>query len=482
MDILRSLRALRDRKGIFFLATLLALFALVFAPSTTVKEAKLYQSSAKILVTPSSSAGSVAASGANGVTPNAVQAWFADESTLRELVTSEELLNRVIAKLKISQNWMTLRGQITVAPVRNDQTSRATNLYRLAAFAADPETSRKLASTLGDEFTLYVQELSAREYSNTRRFLEELVGEAERKVKASEAIVAKMRKEDVADAGPMSPYAQQSQSLTGQKTQLAVEEGKLRSQVEALQHYTQNANGSAPPWAIVEQKSPNLTALETELGQRRMKLDELNQYFVPGSPMVKDQEDKVAKIQETYNRELQSYIQSLLREKTLALEQTHNSLGTVTGQLDNLLGKQLTPGERLQKATAERQLQMWQENYLSLTKQLYQLRVLEQASRRQGAITILERPQAGTEAVSPGKKEPMNPLLRFALGVPFCFLFGAGAALAADYLFASMRLQPRIEEALNLPVIALIPPVPKDLTDRWDRMKKGEPVKENAFQ
>jgi len=111
---------------------------------------------------------------------------------------------------------------------------------------------------------------------------------------------------------------------------------------------------------------------------------------------------------------------------------------------------------------------VWQENYLSLTRQLYQLRVLEQASRRQGAITILERPQAGIEVIAKkDKKAPMDPTTRFLIGLPFCFAFGAGAALLADYLFASLRLQPRIEEALNLPVIALIPQ-----GERWERVKK----------
>jgi hypothetical protein len=193
-----------------------------------------------------------------------------------------------------------------------------------------------------------------------------------------------------------------------------------------------------------------------------------------------EQKQKLTRLAGIYQQEVGFLKTNLMRQKMVELQQAQRSLMSIDRQLNAIERRQPTPQDKLKKAGAERNMQMWQENYLSLTKQLYQQRVLEQASRRQGAITILERPQIGSEAVSPGKKEPMSPILRFVLGVPFCFLFGAGTALATDYLFASLRLQPRIEEALNIPVIALIPPVPRDIMERWDRMKKGESLPDSA--
>jgi hypothetical protein len=203
---------------------------------------------------------------------------------------------------------------------------------------------------------------------------------------------------------------------------------------------------------------------------------ELSQLYTPTTDLVIEQKQKVAKIEEVYNQELASYVKSLLVEKTAALQQTELSVSSARNQYKQLMSHELSLDEKLSRAKAERQLTMWQENYLSLTRQLYQARVLEQASRRQGAIAILERPQMGVEVL--GSKGPVNPLVRLVLGLPFCFLFGIGAALAADYLFASMKIQPRIEQALNLPVIALIPPRSKEFSERWDKMKAGEPLPE----
>jgi capsular polysaccharide biosynthesis protein len=475
MDLLGSLRIIRERKLIVLLATLVGLIAVIVAPMRNSLDVKQYISSAKFLVTPSSAANLVAASlsGSGGnaatMTPSSVQAWFADENTLRDLLTSEELMDRVISTLKLKENWATLKTQIKVEGVNAGPHS---NLYRLSATAADPDLSRKLCSTLCDEFTRYVQDLSAREYSSYRRFLEELAGEAEGKLKHAESMVVSLKKDD----SPEGSLSQQTQAVVTLRDQLSLEKAKLKSQVNSLAAFSKSGSTQAPPWLIVEQKSPALNGLEGELAQARLKLMELSQLYTPTTDLVIEQKQKVAKIEEVYNQELASYVKSLLVEKTAALQQTELSVSSARNQYKQLMSHELSLDEKLSRAKAERQLTMWQENYLSLTRQLYQARVLEQASRRQGAIAILERPQMGVEVL--GSKGPVNPLVRLVLGLPFCFLFGIGAALAADYLFASMKIQPRIEQALNLPVIALIPPRSKEFSERWDKMKAGEPLPE----
>ena len=95
---------------------LLALVLVALAPEKKVVDAPtVYESSSKILFTPSS--GSVRAYGGTvSAGPDYSQAWFTDETILNEVILSEELLSRVSAASEHQTPWFQLKNQITIEP------------------------------------------------------------------------------------------------------------------------------------------------------------------------------------------------------------------------------------------------------------------------------------------------------------------------------------------------------------------------------
>ena len=61
-----------------------------------------------------------------------------------------------------------------------------------------------------------------------------------------------------------------------------------------------------------------------------------------------------------------------------------------------------------------------------------------------------------------------------AVGIPFSLIFAAVLVLGVDYLTASLRLLPRIESTLGLPILAVIPPVSQELAATWETYKREE--------
>ncbi len=58
------------------------------------------------------------------------------------------------------------------------------------------------------------------------------------------------------------------------------------------------------------------------------------------------------------------------------------------------------------------------------------------------------------------------------MAIPVALLVGFAAVVGMDYLSSSMRLEPRIEEALGLPIIGRIPCQTQILTADWEELKQ----------
>ena len=103
-------------------------------------------------------------------------------------------------------------------------------------------------------------------------------------------------------------------------------------------------------------------------------------------------------------------------------------------------------------------------------RQLYQARVVEQSSRRQGAISILQRPTLG---VQPRDGHLPSLLKSLALGIPFSLVVSLGLLLLVDFVGRSLQLLPHIEETLQAPILVVVPKYPREITEEWDRVKKS---------
>lgn len=459
MDLLRALKVIRRHKSAFLAVSLLSLLVVVLLPKKVGNAPTVYTSSAKILIM----ASSINVPSSDGLPSSSLQVWFADQVTLQELVTSEGLLKRVLARLNLDEPWTDFRSRVTVAPLSQSND----NIYILSVSGNTPIEAEKCAEALSTEFVEYVQELSSKEFASTRRYLEELMSTADLRIKKTEASLEKMRQS--------LPSDQENELLAKQRIDIEAENQVLKGEIRGLQQEATQLEAfvsgasTIPPWQIVEQNSPAVASLSEALAQERSKLLELQTVYAEGNSQVVDQTKRVADLEELYLSQVKKVAQSLLADKTNLLAGKESVLQANNSRLKTLSGRRVPESERLKLERLQRQLDMYQESYLQLVKQLNEARVSELSSRRQGAISILERPLGATASGGDKQGSRMRDL---ALAIPLCLVLGIGAAFLADYLQSSMRLVPRIEEMMELPVLAVIPELPPEAVEKWSVMKQ----------
>ena len=485
MDPINAIKILKKWRWTYLGVTMLAIALIAVAPTGGAGGGSVvggtvissFQSSAKILLTPPR--GNVSAFGGRTlVGMEQTQSWFADPTVLQELIRSEELLKRVTEQIKGGDTgWETLRGSVQVEPV--SQGRYGVMLFNLSAVSTDPKEAQKVVRLLTEEFSSYVQEISAREFAATRKFVEELVVEAEqRRMQAEENLM--LVREKYLNTPSDTEIASQQMTLQSQRRELAQKIPSLEAEVSSISAYL-DGKVSTPPWTIVEKADVSLSSLESRLAEARLELEKAREVYTEENSNVVSAKERVARAEALYRDGLNDYAKSLLDAKNLELTQIRSQESSAAHQLNTLLATQMTPDDRRLTQKFERELSVWDENHLALTQQLYQARVVEQSSRRQGSVTVLQQPLAGIPVIEKNgnlvedkefANRTRNKYKKLAMAFPFCMVLGVAAALLREYLKTSMKLRPRVEEMLEVPVIAVIPPVPADLSIDWERFKR----------
>lgn len=464
MDIWRSLRLVRAQSLLFFLVAMFSFVAIMVAPSFAAKKTQLFRSSAKVLITPT--AKPVTLAGAQ--TESTVKAWFTDEQTLKTILASEDLLDLVITSAGVSYSWTSLRERISMEILSNsrDQVS----LLQISVLGSKAEESRILTLTLAEKFIQYIQQLSAAEHDKTVAFLERERRNAEREVARAQKRLLKIGIVP-RQAGRNDPFEEAWVSLQERRSELEREDAMAQAEIEQYR-------SAAEQGSLVTELPDGLGTgiLNDSVAKERLKLAELQEIYTDQSLQVQQQKEKLRRAEAVAQGETRRLVSSRLEAAERKRAKISALLAETMARLKQLEAARPSAEKHLEFATQERQLQMWQENYLDLTRQVYRARVMQQSSRREGAFTIVEKPLPGV--LLGGKVSGMSPWMRAVLGIPMALLIGFGAVLGADYLFSSMRLQPRIEEALGLPVLGSIPDIPNEVVSEWDVMKGtvGRPI------
>jgi capsular polysaccharide biosynthesis protein len=464
MDLRRLFRIIRERQLLFLCVFVATLFTVVVLPQASVKP--LYRSSARILLTPP------AVTGTNQYA--ASKTWYTDKATLDEVVSSERLLSRVLQTAKSNRSWLELKEFVKLEPISADY---QVTLFALMVDDHSPDQAKLLTEALVKEFVNYVEELSAKEFANTRRFLEELVAEAKEKVDTTEEKLLKITTSR-ADEEQNSRIAETQNELEMERRKAKDEALTLEIELKTLNGFLSSSGMAAPPWAIIEQGDTSIKQLENAVGEAKIKLLELEQLYTDKNAQVQAQREKLRKVESVYNERLSSYVEALRSEKSQALGDRRNRIQSIENRLKDVRSQMLTSEERRDVAKLQRQLGMWEENYLNLVKQLYQARVSEQGSKRQGAITVLQAPSPPVPVQSEKRRGLIQAL---AFGLPFSLALSVSAVVALDYLRSSLRILPQIESKLDLPVLTVIPKVPEEIAALWESYKQDVIHSPNRF-
>jgi len=458
VDIRRLLFTLRHHLWFVLALTMVSLAAFLLIPR--LGKTTVYVSSAKILLTPSQSVG---ADQYRGYDPSS---WLNNEQTLRELVTSERLLSRMVQATGLRIPWQQLSERVTLSPLSTEY-GRRVNLFLLSVQDESPEQAKKLAEAAVQEFTSYVEELSAREFAGTRRFLEELVAEAKEKVNDTEESLLKITTSQKG-TGPSEAASESLVGLDAERRKAKEDISVLEAELNSVQSFL-SGRSSISPASLQQQPDASISQLEQAVAAARLKMLELEQLYTQENIQVQEQRAKLQKMQSLYQTKINEFASAVGQDKSLALASKRKHLKSIEDRIQELQNQQLSPLEKRQVAKLERQLAMWEENHLSLVKQLYQARVQEQSSRRQGSISVLENPGRGMLA---RQKKSRTLAAQLALGVPFSLAFAVTVVVALDLLASSMRLVPKIESSLGVQMLAVIPPVDEDIAELWESFKE----------
>lgn len=468
MDVRRLLLTISQQVWLMTGLTLAILTAFLLIPN--VGKRVVYESTAKILLSPVQRTASLNSDSFRG---NDANNWLTDQQTLTELITSERLLTRIGNVCGLRTPWQELRERVRIEPLAFDYMHHV-NLFTLSVQDASSKQAQKLTEAAVQEFVSYVEELSAREFANTRRFLEELVAEAKEKVDDTEEklLTITSAHSDVADS---AASAESLMTLDLDKRKLQEERSLLEGELGAVQSY-QAGQSTVVPTSVLTKSDSNLAQLETSVAAAKLKLIELQQLYTEENIQVVEQHARLNKLQQLYDSRIEQLAQASSDEKGRLIAEKKKSIQAIDARMSELRNRQLTPVEKRQVAKLERQLNMWEENHLSLVKQLYQARVVEQSSRRQGAITILENPGP---AVEYREKRTRTLGAQVAIGLPFSLGLSVAIILGIEFLGATLRLVPRIESTLGIPVMAVIPPIDVEIMELWERYKREDTLPRN---
>ena len=330
---------------------LLALVLVALAPEKKVVDAPtVYESSSKILFTPSS--GSVRAYGGTvSAGPDYSQAWFTDETILNEVILSEELLSRVSAASEHQTPWFQLKNQITIEPM--SKYGRGVNLLLLKFQGTDPKETQKLTRLLSDEFANYVQEISAQEYASTRRFIEELVLEAEQRRLSAEEELMTVR-ERYLGLPTDEEIRNRQQALESQRQEAQREIGALQAEIASIKAY-RDGGGNRAPWVVLEQAQGAISGLEQNVADQKLELAKKREVYTDDSEVVKTAQARLATAEQLYASALEEYVESLYTDKSTRLQQAITNSQSLSAQLNDLLRYRMSDDDRRELAKLERQ-------------------------------------------------------------------------------------------------------------------------------
>lgn len=464
MDFMRALRVLKARKFVAISMAVLAFVVVIMAPTPQADVRPIYTSRAKLLITPPNS--SVRAYGGQaGVSVDF--SWFSDPVVLEELLRSDELLDRVVEQAHSNIDKARLSSAISVEPLSRGGMVR---LFNLAIADPNPLEAQKLDRLVTNEFVKYVEDLSAREFANTRRFIEELVAEAEGRRDAAETALMTVREKYLKTESEQEIDLKVS-DLQTRLNDSEREISSLTAEATSLNDYLTGAS-SNPPWAVIEKGDGSLGTLDANVAEKRMELVRLREIYTDKNDNVVRAERLLANAEKLYQQAVSESAASLYKEKSSLLAATKASRNSLIAEINGLLRSRMSEDDKRQVAKHERELQVWEQNALNLQQQLYQARVVEQSSRRSGAVSILEPPSVGAVTSEPTAKVSKSAMKRALMSIPFCLILGIAAAFAQEYLSSSTKLRPQVEEALELPVLAVIPATPSELTVDWESFKR----------
>ena len=386
-------------------------------------------------------------------------------ATQREIIASRNVALKVVDALGLAEGASSEYPEIDpraayVGMVLNPlETSSAvnSNLIKISYRSDDPETAARFANAIG---AAYIQ-----------TSLELQVDPARRQAAWFDEQVEKLREELAIAQGKLEAYQRDHGVLGVDEDRLDVENVRLqemssqlvKAQAALVEAETRaDARGSTELADLLS--NPLLQSLKSELARSQAKLADLSQRVDRNHPQYRSAAAEVAALKAQLDAEMGAARSSLLRSAELARQQVQEIEAALETQKKRIIA--LRQG-RDELSVLQRDVESARATYAAALQQANRTRLESRVDRTN--IAILNPATVPAAPASP--RIALNIVLAFFVSA----LCAAGWILYGELARPRVRSRDDLETIADLPVLAELPPAPRQALPRRARARRPAP-------
>lgn len=394
---------------------------------------------------------------------------------LVDRIYSEETKNRLLAegysqKDLVTSLTRTISSMITVSPVKD------TRIVRVSVQNKDPILARDIANTLADVYNTKLAELSKRDLTRKREFIEAQIPLLESDLNEATDRIKDFKEETgiyVLDKHADLLF-QMLSSYDKQYNELMISAEEKKAEIETYQSMLDDfdSNDSKSIKALWVQTSesfsvnPVLTSLRQSLATLQVELASLEEQYPKTDPRVRSKITEISKTESLIEEQIQN--EFITSGQGMTLNPAYQQI--MTGVISSEAGFQILqasiqavgllrdqyqselrslPAKEQQLLDLERQIAVKESLYTLLLERLEEAKISEAAVV--GNAAIVDPATVPQSAVKPNKK------LSLAIGGVLGIFLGMLMVFLAEYLDKTLKTEEEIERFSRQPIIGRIP-------------------------
>ena len=388
---------------------------------------------------------------------------------LEKVARDTDLYLRAQSPKQMEQLIDNLRERITI-----EMLPQAPNLYSIRFVDHDRPMAERVVQKLLDSFVEDTLGVKRQDTSSAQRFLEQQIGDYERRLREAEERLAAFKKENVGKMpGEEGDYYMRLQAAMQKLDQLRQEYNIAQQRRD---EYLRQIEGEEPTFGLMNSMAEGASPIAGQITEMNKQLEQLLLNYTEKHPQVVALKERIAALEEQRRNEKSmslptnkttelAAITSLdqnpvyqrmklaLKEAEVALTETRSKMVQAEGEVARLRASVNTiPEVEAQLARLNRDYEVNKAQHSQLLQRLESARLSEdvEQSRDDVRFRVIEPPVAPLRPVSPNRPLFIVMVLVGAIGA------GVGLAFLLHQVNPVFVTRQSLRQALDLPVLGSI--------------------------
>lgn len=324
-------------------------------------------------------------------------------------------------------------------------------LVKVQVDMADPVMATRAANMLSSGFIESQLEASMEMSVTATTWMNSRMGELRSKLKTAEDVLQGYReKENLVDVGGVSTISAAELAATSERM---IDARRNRAEAESMYRQVQSMRGAG--WEKLASVSavlgdPLILQFKTNEAKAKAKVDELSKRYGARHPTMEAARTELAAAQASLRGQVEQVVAGIERNYQLAVANEgslRSSVNANKAQIQDISRKEFKLRELQREVDSNRALY---DTFLTRLKETAATSDLDSASAR-----IVDKATVPTEAIKPKKG------LIVIIATLLAGFVGVGLVLLLEALNNTFKSTEEIENALNLPVLGILPLVKK---------------------